>query len=151
MGDVMSDPAKEITGPFCHDLMVQVMLDLHPDLVSNVDYVCAHDFDKADPSQHGDPYFMVWKRADIPQPDPADIKAAFEADEETYRAAFARRYRDACLAGTDGRANVTDAPPSARLDARIDAWRTFRQALRDIPQQAGFPFAIEWPAYPGDA
>jgi hypothetical protein len=29
-----------------------------------------------------------------------------------------------------------------------DAWRTYRQALRDIPAQAGFPFDITWPARP---
>jgi hypothetical protein len=146
----MSDPTKEITGPYSHDLMVQVMMDLHPDLVSNVDYVCAHDFNEDDPSQHGDPYFLVWRRADIKAPDPADLKATFEADEDKYRSAFARRYRDACLAGTDGRANVTDAPPSSRLAAQVDAWRTFRQALRDVPQQAGFPMTIDWPKYPGE-
>lgn len=148
MGEPMSDPAKEITGPFSHDLMVQVMLDLYPDLVSNVDYVCAHDFLPEDPSQHGDPYFMVWKREDIPQPDPAELKATFEANEETYRAAFGRRYRDACLAGTDGRASVTDAPQSSRLAAQIDAWKVFRQALRDVPQQPGFPMVIDWPVMP---
>lgn len=27
-------------------------------------------------------------------------------------------------------------------------WRTYRQALRDIPAQRGFPFDIEWPTHP---
>lgn len=146
----MGDPAQEITGPYCHDLMVEVMLAQYPDLLAGIDYVCAHDFDESDPSKHGDPYFLVWKATDVEQPEAADIKAIFDADEETYRASFARRYRDACLAGTDGRANVTDAPESSALTARINAWRAYRQGLRDLPQQAGFPFAIEWPAYPGD-
>jgi hypothetical protein len=36
------------------------------------------------------------------------------------------------------------------LDAPVDqaAWATYRQALRDIPQQAGFPADITWPAKP---
>jgi len=29
-----------------------------------------------------------------------------------------------------------------------DAWTTYRQALRDIPSQAGFPHNIEWPTEP---
>lgn len=35
-------------------------------------------------------------------------------------------------------------------DAPVDqaAWATYRQALRDIPQQAGFPTDIAWPTKP---
>ncbi len=29
-----------------------------------------------------------------------------------------------------------------------DAWRTYRQALRDVPTQAGFPENINWPTKP---
>jgi hypothetical protein len=28
------------------------------------------------------------------------------------------------------------------------AWATYRQALRDVPTQAGFPFSIQWPQPP---
>jgi hypothetical protein len=31
---------------------------------------------------------------------------------------------------------------------RFKAFATFRQALRDVPQQPGFPHNIEWPAEP---
>lgn len=35
-------------------------------------------------------------------------------------------------------------------DAQVDraAWATYRQALRDIPDQAGFPTEIVWPSEP---
>lgn len=35
-------------------------------------------------------------------------------------------------------------------DAPVDkaAWATYRQALRDIPSQAGFPWDIQWPTQP---
>ena len=35
-------------------------------------------------------------------------------------------------------------------DAGVDkaAWSEYRQALRDIPQQAGFPHEVDWPAKP---
>lgn len=36
------------------------------------------------------------------------------------------------------------------LDAPVDraAWASYRQALRDLPQQAGFPSVINWPIAP---
>jgi len=36
------------------------------------------------------------------------------------------------------------------LDAPVDqaAWATYRQALRDVPAQAGFPENIVWPTRP---
>lgn len=35
-------------------------------------------------------------------------------------------------------------------DAQVDqqAWATYRQALRDIPAQAGFPWDVTWPKKP---
>lgn len=32
-----------------------------------------------------------------------------------------------------------------------DEWKTYRQALRDVPAQAGFPEAVVWPNVPGKA
>ena len=29
-----------------------------------------------------------------------------------------------------------------------DGWVTYRKALRDIPEQKGFPFEVEWPVKP---
>lgn len=38
-------------------------------------------------------------------------------------------------------------------DAPVDdlAWATYRQALRDIPTQSGFPLDVVWPVAPGGA
>lgn len=33
-------------------------------------------------------------------------------------------------------------------EALVGAWAQYRQALRDLPQQAGFPLAIQWPIAP---
>jgi hypothetical protein len=30
----------------------------------------------------------------------------------------------------------------------LDAWKAYRQALRNVPQQSGFPWVIEWPVSP---
>lgn len=36
------------------------------------------------------------------------------------------------------------------LDAPVDqtAWAAYRQALRDVPSQAGFPWTVDWPVAP---
>jgi hypothetical protein len=30
----------------------------------------------------------------------------------------------------------------------LDAWKSYRQTLRNIPQQSGFPWSVEWPEKP---
>ena len=55
-----------------------------------------------------------------------------------------RARRDRLLAATDW-AVLPDSP----LDAQsLEAVKTYRQALRDVPQQERFPSAITWPQMP---
>ena len=55
-----------------------------------------------------------------------------------------RARRDRLLAATDW-AVLPDSP----LDAQsLEAVKTYRQALRDVPQQEHFPSAITWPRMP---
>lgn len=55
-----------------------------------------------------------------------------------------RSKRDKLLADTDW-TQVLDAPIDA---ATREAYRVYRQALRDIPEQEGFPDTIIWPELP---
>lgn len=45
---------------------------------------------------------------------------------------------------------LSDCDWTQLADASVDslAWANYRQALRDIPQQAGFPYSITWPPKP---
>lgn len=52
-----------------------------------------------------------------------------------------RLQRDALLAKSDW-TQIGDAPVDK------EAWQTYRQALRDISDQAGFPTDIVWPTKP---
>lgn len=62
----------------------------------------------------------------------------------TLQCAELRQQRDAMLAACDW----TQAPDSP-LDAGAKvAWATYRAALRNVPQQAGFPSTIKWPVSP---
>lgn len=52
-----------------------------------------------------------------------------------------RSERDSKLAATDYRM-VADAPWNTT------AWATYRQQLRDLPSQDGFPHSVVWPTQP---
>ena len=82
-------------------------------------------------------------------------RVQFTADEETARddeeqawadgandraAAQVREERDAKLAACDWMANSDVTMASA--------WTTYRQGLRDVPAQSGFPTNITWPTKP---
>lgn len=57
------------------------------------------------------------------------------------QAANIRAERDRLLAASDW-TQVADAPVNQA------AWAAYRQALRDIPQQEGFPHNVAWPVKP---
>jgi hypothetical protein len=61
---------------------------------------------------------------------------------EEKLAAEARAERDRLLALSDW-SQLPDVPQETK-----DLWAPYRQALRDIPQQPGFPTNIEWPQPP---
>mgnify|MGYP005992153487 CR=1 FL=1 len=76
----------------------------------------------------------AWAMEAIPvEPEP-------EEPEPTPQDVLVRSERDSLLAATDWTAN-SDVTMS-------DAMREYRQALRDVPAQAGFPDDVTWPVKP---
>ncbi|MDD3311305.1 tail fiber assembly protein [Pseudodesulfovibrio sp.] len=68
-------------------------------------------------------------------------------DEEARTTALAdaaRAGRDRLLAASDW----TQLADSVLDETAQVLWQSYRQALRDVPQQAGFPTAVEWPTRP---
>jgi hypothetical protein len=57
---------------------------------------------------------------------------------------YIRAARNAVLKSSDWRI-MSDSPLSNSKKAE---WKTFRQALRDIPAQSGFPTNVTWPSKP---
>lgn len=57
-------------------------------------------------------------------------------------AANVRAQRDSLLLSTDW-TQAADVPQATK-----DKWAPYRQALRDVPQQAGFPESVVWPVKP---
>ena len=66
---------------------------------------------------------------------------AYKAQKDAEQAKSVRATRDAKLAECDW-TQVADAP----VDKAV--WATYRQALRDITTQTGFPWTVEWPDAP---
>ena len=70
-------------------------------------------------------------------------KAQREADRLAQLGSVAREQRNRLLADCDW----TQLADYLKLD-KAD-WTAYRQALRDITKQTGFPATIEWPSAPG--
>ena len=74
----------------------------------------------------------------------AENEAAYKATKDAEQAKSVRTTRDTKLAECDWRV-IKAAETATTLDA---AWATYRQALRDITGQSGFPWTITWPDAP---
>ena len=70
----------------------------------------------------------------------AEHEAAYKAAKDAEQAKNQRDQRNRKLAETDWRF-CSDLTPSQE-------WKDYRQALRDVPSQEGFPWDIQWPTQP---
>jgi hypothetical protein len=68
-------------------------------------------------------------------------EAEYKAMKDAEQAANVRRSRTEMLKDCDW-TQIADST------ADKTAWATYRQALRDVPSQAGFPWEITWPTQP---
>ena len=72
----------------------------------------------------------------------AEQEAEYKARKDAEQAESMRRTRNDKLKECDW-TQLTDST------ADKQAWATYRQALRDIPAQADFPWNVTWPTAPG--
>jgi hypothetical protein len=71
----------------------------------------------------------------------AEQEAAYQATKDAERAASVRSQRTEKLKDSDW-TQIADST------ADKEAWATYRQALRDITAQSGFPWTVTWPDAP---
>ena len=71
----------------------------------------------------------------------ADMEQEAKDALDASQAASQRSERNTKLTASDW-TQVADAPVDKA------AWATYRQALRDITAQAGFPWGVQWPTQP---
>jgi hypothetical protein len=74
----------------------------------------------------------------------AEQEVAYKASKDAEQAKSVRASRDTKLAECDWRV-IKAAETATTLNA---AWATYRQALRDVTAQSGFPWTITWPDAP---
>jgi hypothetical protein len=78
---------------------------------------------------------------DEPAKTAAEQEAEYKAMKDAEQAKSVRQSRGEKLKDSDW-TQVADAP------ADKAAWATYRQALRDVTEQSGFPWTIDWPTQP---
>jgi len=71
-----------------------------------------------------------------------NARIAHEANADTRKAAKVRAERNTRLAASDW-TQAADMPQSIK-----DSYAPYRQALRDLPTQSGFPNQVVWPESP---
>lgn len=94
-------------------------------------------------------YYTERGYVELPSLPPSDehklVGGAWVLDEVKHNnmASMAVRFRrDRMLAASDW-TQLPDVPLATK-----EAWATYRQALRDVTAQSGFPDTVEWPAPP---
>ena len=88
---------------------------------------------QTNPTLENSEWVMTW------QVSPASAEEIAERLER--KSAEVRQQRNDLLSACDW-TQLSDAP----IDAAV--WATYRQELRDITDQLGFPWEIEWPVVP---
>ena len=86
------------------------------------------------------PSFFQTEDADGNITTAAQNEANYKATKDAEQAKSVRATRDTKLSETDWRFR-SDMTPS-------QAWKDYCQALRDVPNQSGFPWTITWPDAP---
>ena len=86
------------------------------------------------PVNDGGVWRQAWEVVSLSEEEQQKIREA--------RSAEVRKKRDALLTQSDW-TQLPDATVHDKL-----AWLSYRQALRDVPKQSGFPFNVDWPVTP---
>lgn len=97
------------------------------------------------------------QKAELEETLKAAYDVACEEQNEEDAATFARKLRNKLLADSDAQMSLDrlelDLSTATKFIDSLNkiikgAWAEYRQALRDLPTQAGFPFSVEFPKPP---
>jgi len=91
--------------------------------------------------KYGDPIFTI---------SGAIVERAYPVVDKTDEEIQAEALSKAEEARTERNQKLTESDWTQLADAPVDkvAWATYRQALRGIPIQSGFPYRVVWPDVP---
>lgn len=132
-----------------NDDLVFCILKLCPALQHGRDFWVAHPVSSNGFVQTGEAWIVEWKATDTAQPTQEEIAAVWATHGNEYQnaiaAAAARATRGTLLIDAD---NLVERAIDAEDGAGEKAARAYRKALRDVPNQPGFPSEIVWPVAP---
>ena len=109
-------------------------------------------------------YLADKQRSELPDVQAAALQAAIDAEDADTAAEIARAIRNRLLKDSDAEVALDrlglQVPSGATFtawlsflrtlgEALVGGWAEYRQLLRDLPQQEGWPLAIQWPTAPG--
>lgn len=134
-----------------HEDLVFLINVAYPDAIHGKDFWVVHPVEENSRTRTGTAFIAKWAVTDRPQPTDDELEGLYEAhlpelikDRVARAAQIARDTRDALLKETDWvvtRATETGEDIPADMMA-------YRQTLRDLPEQDGFPEEIDWPKAP---
>ena len=75
-------------------------------------------------------------------------ETVWAAEQEAWIAGENDRQSSSVRADRNARLAATDWTQIADSTADKPAWAAYRQALRDVPAQVGFPQSVTWPEQP---
>lgn len=143
------DQFKPWVTDLSHEELIEALQIMHPGSEHGRDYVVAHPVAAGSAQRTGPAQIVAWNLpGDIPHIDD-HVGPVWAQHGHTIRhgiaAKAARRQRSALLAEADILVNKAQ---DSNDDAALAKARAYRQALRDISKQPGFPANIDWPAKP---
>jgi len=129
------------------DLMF-VLQQLYPQLEVGKDYVTGCKKPNEGFTQQEHAFIWGW-RADVPQPTQEFLEAYWEAN---MSAMLSGQLAQATRVERNNRLDEADTLVEKAIDkgdaVAERAARDYRQALRDVPMQPGFPDTVNWPVKP---
>nr|WP_282960423.1 phage tail assembly chaperone [Burkholderia dolosa] len=114
-----------------------------------MDFWVAHPVDSVTFEQTGEAWIVEWRVDGVAEPTQVELGELWSqygaAATEHVLALEQRQKRDGLLLEAD--ALVMKLEDSGQIE-QVAAARKYRQALRDVPKQDGFPFEVQWPQPP---
>ncbi|WP_175922069.1 phage tail assembly chaperone [Burkholderia latens] len=126
-----------------------ILAKKYPQLVRGRDYWVAHPVDEQTLKQTKTAWVPIWESKDIDCPTPEDLLDWWPEYSSEYAVIDAaervRKKRDDLLIQADRLVEIATDAGNGDLELAL---RKYRNALRGIPDQKGFPLDVKWPEMP---
>lgn len=148
---VTFDPLKfkALALSLSHDELIGLIQKVYPNAVHGQDFVVAHPVAAGSNERTGPAQILAWNLPQEPLDVDKDLTQLWEAHgvqiQTDIAARHARSKRVVLLQQADVLVNIAHDSNDATALAKAVS---YRKALRDIPQQPGFPDSITWPTQP---